>query len=64
MNTPHDLAREYLATDGLKLSDTQKKAIFEYSDWLYQKDTKAQMEQQRQETLERIAFLESQLESK
>jgi ribosomal protein S27AE len=35
MANPHNLARRYLAADGLKLSDTQKKAIMEYTDWLY-----------------------------
>lgn len=31
----HDLAREFLATDGLKLKDTQKAAIFIFADWVF-----------------------------
>lgn len=30
----HDQARKFLSTDGLKLSDPQKKAVFEFADWL------------------------------
>jgi hypothetical protein len=30
----HDLAREFLATDGLKIRDTQKAGIFLFADWL------------------------------
>jgi hypothetical protein len=57
----HDQAREYLATDGLKLSDTQKKAIFEYADWLHQKDEAVRWKQHDKETKERVVFLEKQL---
>jgi len=30
----HDLAREYLAKDGLNIRDTQKAGVFLFADWL------------------------------
>ena len=32
--TIHDLARRYLSEKGLPLSDAQKRAIFEFADWV------------------------------
>ena len=34
MTNIHDLAREYLAKDGLKIRNTQKAGVFLFSDWL------------------------------
>jgi hypothetical protein len=36
----HDLAREYLATDGIKIRDTQKEGVFLFADWLLERRSK------------------------
>lgn len=34
MRDIYTLARQYLSTEGLKLKDPQKRAVFEFADWL------------------------------
>jgi hypothetical protein len=38
----HDLAREFLAGEGIKMSSTQSRAIFLFADWLLEKQRAAQ----------------------
>ena len=38
----HDLAREFLAGEGVKMSSTQSRAIFLFVDWLLAKQRAAQ----------------------
>lgn len=61
MTNPHDLARKFLATDGLKLKDAQKTAVFLFADWLAANDPENKAKLRHEENLKRIAFLEAQL---
>ena len=61
MKNIHDQAREFLAGDGIKLTDTQKRAVFLFADYVYNQDIAVQTKKHDKETLERIAFLEKEL---
>ena len=63
MENIHDLAREFLATEGIKMSDTQSRAVFLFADWVLANSAAGKLKSRHNENLERIAYLES-LESR
>jgi hypothetical protein len=42
MKTIHDLVREFIATEGIKMTRDQSHALFLFADWLYKKQIEIQ----------------------